>query len=306
MVGVLPGGRAVVHSAEYAAILRRRNIARQLPIAEAFALRLPRRTTGLRRGPRKVLPDITLVLRAEGRPRIGYARAVYRVVRPYRGSAQARRADAVEIIPVDEGVVHNDGACAPPRVPAPSTPTVPAGAEEEAYIDGPSESEVEPRGNNAARRPIPARVGIPERRSPDPGRIIHRHVDYVGAGRLYGDVWPAVIGGGLHLLLWGGLQLPGLLCLLPHALHRIHYILLLRQKRVAQVRGPGDVVVQALQHIREDRQGLDAGIPILLLRGLGEGGTGEPGIPLQPLEGLHHFQRIRGGHQKLAQQRIGI
>jgi hypothetical protein len=82
--------------------------------------------------------------------------------------------------------------------------------------------------------------------------------------------------------------------------------LLLRKKRIAQIGGPGDVVIQALQNVGEHHQGLYARVPILLLRGLGETRSGEAGTPLEPLISLHHFQRIRAGHHDLAQQRVRV
>jgi hypothetical protein len=56
---------------------------------------------------------------------------------------------------------------------------------------------------------------------------------------------------GFDLLLFGGLQSTFVLSLLAHALNSIHDIAFLRQKCVAQVNGPLDVVSQALHHFRQ-------------------------------------------------------
>ena len=229
-----------------------------------------------------------------------------RVVRPRRGSAAVGHIAAIEVVPVHERIVHHDGAVPPSRMPAPSAPAVPPGAEVDAHIDGTAESEVEPASKERALRPPPARIGIPHGRTPDPHRIVHRHVDDLGVGRLDVNVGLAAGGGRRHVLLCGGLQLPRLLRFLAHALNRVHHALLLGQKRIAQVGGPDDVVIQPLQHIGENRQRLHAGVPVLLLCGLRQRGPGYPGILLHPLVSLDQLQRISGRHQNLAQQRIGI
>jgi hypothetical protein len=47
----------------------------------------------------------------------------------------------------------------------------------------------------------------------------------------------------LHLLLRVGLEFAGLLGLPAHALHGRHHVSLLRQKRVAQLSGPLQVLI---------------------------------------------------------------
>jgi hypothetical protein len=69
--------------------------------------------------------------------------------------------------------------------------------------------------------------------------------------------------------------------------------LLLGEKGVAKVGRPGDIVVQAFQHVWKHHESLDAGVPILLLSGLRKSLTLEPRIPLKPLVCLNHFQRVR-------------
>src|ERR1700688_3051755 len=102
-------------------------------------------------------------------------------------------ARGVEVVLVDEGVVDHDGPAAPTRVPSPSPPAMPAAAKEESHIDAAAESEADSAVDDAARRPVPARVGIPEGRSPNPDRVVHRNVDHIGIGGLDSDVGPTVI-----------------------------------------------------------------------------------------------------------------
>src|ERR1017187_3595838 len=102
-----------------------------------------------------------------------------------------------------------------PGIPPPPAPAVPPGAEVDAHIDGTAESEGEPAGKERPLRPPPVRIGIPHGRAPDPHRIVHRHVDHLGVGRLDIDVLPTGVGGGRHVLLCGGLQLARLLRFLP-------------------------------------------------------------------------------------------
>jgi hypothetical protein len=63
VVGLLPCRRAVLHAAENPAILRRRNVARNLAITEPLTLLLHLRPHLARRRTRQVLPCIPLILR---------------------------------------------------------------------------------------------------------------------------------------------------------------------------------------------------------------------------------------------------
>ena len=106
--------------------------------------------------------------------------------------------------------------------------------------------------------------------------------------------------------LFGGFQVSGVFGLLAHALHGIHHIVLLREERVSQVGRPLDVLGQQLDDIRQGRQSLDAGVPILLLHGVGQRLVFEVLVLGQPLLQLNDLQWIGGGHQHLAEQRIGV
>src|SRR5450755_3000723 len=111
----------------------------------------------------------------------------------------------VEVVLVDKSIVDHDGPGAPTRVPSPSAPSMPA----DSAID------------DTARRPIPAGVGIVEGRSPDPARVVNRHINDVGIGGLDSDVGLATLISRDHILLWSGGQLTGLLRLLPQPLHGV-------------------------------------------------------------------------------------
>jgi hypothetical protein len=75
---------------------------------------------------------------------------------------------------------------------------------------------------------------------------------------------------GFHLLLFGRFQVAFILSLLAHALHGIHHIALLRQERVAQIRGPLNIVCQALYDVWQSRECLDTWIPRFLRYRIGE------------------------------------
>ncbi len=221
---------------------------------------------------------------------------------PSRGAMQVHAPGFVEVVAMNKRVVHDHGVGPPGGAPAPATPTVPAIAEEIAHRNRRVESEIQAAHHDGIRRPIPARIGIVLRRSPDPDRVVLRHVHHVRVHRV--DIDRALVVS--HLLLRRGSQLAGLLRLLPQGLHRIHHVLLLRQKSVAQVGGPIHVGVELLQHVGKHDQRLYAGVPVLLLDRGSEHGTGETWVLLQPLPGFDHFERIGGGGHYLAEQRIRV
>src|SRR5258708_38987958 len=115
----------------------------------------------------------------------------------------------------NEVVTDTPGAAAPPGPPAPPTPTAPATAE--VSSDGNSGAEPEEDPDAGARRIIPARIRIVDRRSPDPDRIILRHVDDLRIGGLDLDGGPATVGGGDDPLLARPGPLPPLLRPVAHA-----------------------------------------------------------------------------------------
>jgi hypothetical protein len=87
----------------------------------------------------------------------------------------------------------------------------------------------------------------------------------------------------------------------PHSLDCVHHVGLLSEKGVSEICRPCDVLVQALDKIRKNYQSLYAGVPVLLLRRLGESSACEPWVPLEPLPGFNKFERVRRRYQYLAQ-----
>src|SRR5262249_25952249 len=176
----------------------------------------------------------------------------------------------IEIGPVDVRgsveiveVVDRDVVAAPTSIPAPAT------APKCAHRDAGAE-----RQADSGRVPAP-RIGHHgkriDRRTPDRGGGVLRHVDHLRVGLFDDD----------DLLAFDGLRLPCLLRVargrppglrrLPHALDGVHYIALLGQKGVAEVGRPLDVIGQQLHDFGQSRHRLDARIPGLLLYGGREG-----------------------------------
>jgi hypothetical protein len=112
--------------------------------------------------------------------------------------------------------------------------------------------------------------------------------------------------GGVYGLLLVRLQCALLLSLLPHPLYRGHDILLLRQEGVAHIGGPVDTLAEAMEQIGKHNERLHAGVPRLLCCRVGKRLPAERRILIQPLRGLHDFQRIRGCDQNLAKDWIRI
>src|ERR1700683_3659643 len=85
-----------------------------------------------------------------------------------------------------------------------------------------AQSNAEPPPNRAAhKKPRP-------RRPENDERIVGGHINKAGIDRINRDVRPSA-----HYDLTVASQIPIILRLLPHALHRVHHILLLRQERIA-------------------------------------------------------------------------
>jgi len=96
----------------------------------------------------------------------------------------------------------------------------------------------------------------------------------------------------IYFLLLTRFQITFVLSFLTHALYGIHYIGLLRQKCVAEVSGPLDVVCQSFDDVRQPSHGLNAWIPRLLSNGICEGFVLQSGVLCQKLLKLDDFERI--------------
>ena len=109
-----------------------------------------------------------------------------------------------------------------------------------------------------------------------------------------------------HVLLLVGFQIAFVLRLFAHALHGIHYIALLGQEGVAEISRPLNVVRQAIDHVGQGGEGLDACIPRLFRDSIGQRFVLQVLVLLQPLLELNNFQGIRGSRQNLSEHGIGI
>jgi hypothetical protein len=108
------------------------------------------------------------------------------------------------------------------------------------------------------------------------------------------------------LLLLRTLEVPFLLRLGTHALNGIHHFALLSEECVAEICRPLDVFGELFDQVGKDGHGLDTGIPGLLHRSVGERLIFQVFVLCQPLLKLDDLQRIGGGDQHLAQQRVGV
>ena len=132
VLGMSVGCRAILHSAERAAILLTHRRA-------AGNVAIPKPLRGLSRGiPRPFrnragrdgLAHIAPVLIAQARIRIGNTRTMLWIMRPDAGAVRTAQIPGIEIVLMNEGVVHNHPAIAPSGMPAPASPSAPAGSEE--------------------------------------------------------------------------------------------------------------------------------------------------------------------------------
>lgn len=159
-----------------------------------------------------------------------------RIVRPVAAAALAgsialASVDIVNVIAVKIIIVVNiDVTAAVPIAIAPATsPSC-------AHCNAHSESE------RSVTRWINVWVRI-RRRAIDHGWIVLWNVNNLRIGWLDNDyLFSSLNGLRFDCLLRGRLQISGAFRLSAHPLNRVHHISLLRQKRVAQVHRPGDVL----------------------------------------------------------------
>src|SRR5262249_27488576 len=142
----------------------------------------------------------------------------------------------VDIRVAVEGVVSVDvdGVIAPAGAPPPSAAKCGTHRDTSAEGDGCCACGIAPR------RIGDRRIWI-DGRPVDSQRVVRRNVDYLRIRLLDHDHLLVVGGLGLHCLLWCRFQRAGCLRFLPHALHGIHHVALLRKKGIAKVCRPLDV-----------------------------------------------------------------
>jgi hypothetical protein len=131
-------------------------------------------------------------------------------------------------------------------------------------------------------------------------RVIAGNVDYLGIGLLDYDHLFIFHHLGFYLHLLAGFQVALLLGLRAHALHGIHHVGLLGQNSISKIRRPLDIICKSFDDIRKRGQGLNGGIPILLLHGIRECLVFEILVLRQPLLELDDLQRVCGGSQDLS------
>ena len=154
-------------------------------------------------------------------------------------------------------VVHIDIVVSPAGIPAPPAAPRRTHRDPDAKRDGRA-SRIRPHGRVVNRR---IRV---HRRSVHYDRVVGGDVHHLRV-RLFNHVdVPAFNQLCFYHLFRRGFQIAGALCLDAHALHGLHHIRFLRQKGVAELSRPLDVVCQALDDVRERGHRLDARIPWLL------------------------------------------
>jgi len=149
MLGMRVGSRAILHSAEGpsiespAILLLRGRIVGDAAITESLGWltrRVPRSFRN--RAWRDILAHVAAVLIPQSGIRIRNARAMFRIVGPCAGPMRVANISGVEIVLVNERIVHNHGAIAPAGMPTPSTPSAPAASEEQTDVDAASETEI--------------------------------------------------------------------------------------------------------------------------------------------------------------------
>src|SRR5271170_8019700 len=195
-------------------------------------------------------------------------------------------------------IVINYVAAAPayaPMAPAPSVAAVEADAEADST---PIKRRAAPPDSGVGIPTGPGRYGIPVHQP----RIIGGDIDHVRCSRLNDDIRALRLDG----LLLRVLQIAGLLRFLAHHLNRVHYVLFLVVVGVTERRGPGDIFVHVSQHGGERAEGFHAGVPGLLVHGLGEGVALQIGIGLHPAVGFDDLRWKSGRRQNLRHERVRI
>jgi hypothetical protein len=236
---------------------------------------------------------------------IGSAAPMLRVVLPsiaVSGVPVPSVEACVAVVVVDEGVIVIDGdvVAAPAAVPSPA-----ASAPSRANRYSEAERDCASR-YRITRRIVHRWIGIVRGRAPDSHRVVCWHVDYLGACLLNHD-HALVLGSlGFHSLLLVRLQLSGISRPDAHSLHGVHQVALLREKGVADLIRPFDVLGHVPDDIGERRHGLHTGIPPLLLYCLGDIRRFQVLVLFEPLAEFDDLQGISRSNQNLAEEVIGI
>ncbi len=158
-------------------------------------------------------------------------------------------------IPIEIIVVINVDVIA-----APTTTPTPAAGPKRSHHHAKSERNRRARGVVAPGRIVNRRIWIIGSAVHHHG-IVRRYVHNLRISRFDYDDALTLDDCRLHLLLLVGFQIALILGFLAHPLNGIHHITLLRQKSVAQVGGPLNVICQQLYDLRQRGQSLHTRIP---------------------------------------------
>ena len=103
-------------------------------------------------------------------------------------------------------------------------------------------------------------------------------------------------------------QIAKIFCLLPHSLYRVHHVLMLREKSIAQIPGPFHIRSHHLQDRWERKQRQHAWVPrqMVLGNGLGELVPGQIVMFIRPLGSVGDLVGKSCGGKELRQKRVGI
>ena len=215
-----------------------------------------------------------------------------RIVIPATWRHIARRVDRRLIVEIVD-VHHGDLAMRPVE-----------GAEIKSRANGnacaPEKSRAESRARVVAGpgAPVHRRIGRIPPRTVDEGRIVVGHIHHLRIGLL--DDYGLALRLDAHDFI--GLKVARRLRLLAQLLDRVHHLLLLRKKCVAQPLHPVELLVHHGDDLWKRDQRLDAGIPVLLFDRPHRRIAAQAWIRSRPACCLHHFDGIRRGHQDLREQ----
>jgi len=183
------------------------------------------------------------------------------------------------------------------------------GASEELFRNGNPEGKTRRDHARADIGRIPEVIGWIVRVGPgsvNRRRIVVRHVDRIGIGRLDDDHLLAFLRLNADLLLLGGDQLFAVVRFGAKALDRVHHIRLLREHGIAEILGPVELVAHHRNDVRRAGKRLDAVVPGLFVDLLLQGIALQILAFLQPAIGLHHLQWIGRCRQHICEQFVGI
>ena len=138
------------------------------------------------------------------------------------------------------------------------------------------------------------------------GRVVRRHVDDFGIGRLDLDDRGAVLHFRRDLLLLGVLERALRDGLGAQRLRGRHHFLLLRQEGVAELLRPVELLAHHRQHLRKHGERLDRRVPGLALQRVFQRLALEARVRLHPPLRGDDFERIRRRHQHLREKRVRI